>query len=216
MQRVVTATGASGTGRPVSPKAVAILEAARHVFLAHGYGDASMDAIARRAGVSKATLYAHFEGKEQLFAAIVAAECQRLSLQMELAGTEGLELGQALRQIGRSFLGLVTSTQGLGIYRIVVAEAARFPELGRVFYESGPSQAMDRLAEFIAAARDRGELAAPEPRRAAGHFIGLLRGEIHLRCVLGLAATPDGLALDTLLEEAIGAFLRAYTPCQAG
>ena len=135
MRRVVALTVVSGTGRPVSLKAAAILEAARHVFLEQGYGDASMDAIARRADVSKATLYAYFAGKEKLFAAIVAVECQRLSLQMDLAGTEGLDLDQALHQIGRSFLGLVTSTQGLGIYRIVVAEVARFPELGRIFDE---------------------------------------------------------------------------------
>lgn len=216
MQRATATPAVPVTGRPTNAKAAAILDAARRVFLTRGYGDASMEAIARRAGVSKATLYSHFEGKEQLFAAIVTAECQRLSLQLELSGTEELALGQALHRIGRTFLELITSAQGLDIYRIVVAEIARFPELGRVLYESGSLQLMERLAELIADARDRGKLTAPDPQRAAAHFIGLMRGDIHMRCVLGLAATPDDPTLDALVGEGIGAFLRAYAPPRAG
>lgn len=193
-------------------KAQQILKAAAEIFMDQGYGAASMDAIARRAGVSKATLYAHFQGKEQLFAAIVAEQCQRIAREVTMAESDLADLRGGLLAIGRNFLERITSPHALAIHRIVVAEAARFPELGQVFYETGPSQLMTQLARFLAAAADRSELEVSAPHRAAEHFLGLIRGDLHLRCVLGLVRQPDAAEIDRIVADGVGVFWRAYGP----
>src|ERR1700752_5044903 len=103
-------TQAAVLARPEAPesgKAGKILDAARRVFMADGYGAASMDAIAKVAGVSKATVYAHFAGKDRLFAAIAAEQCRGHSAIPALEDVERSTPEQALRALGRNFADLV-------------------------------------------------------------------------------------------------------------
>ena len=110
----------------------------KDLFTSQGFGATSMDAIARTANVSKATLYAHFSGKEELFAAIVSHSCQAQSRMLSTPGAEDLELKEALTEIGHNFLSLILSPPAVAIFRVVVGETARFPIWGRIFFESGP------------------------------------------------------------------------------
>ena len=187
-----------------------ILGAAGTLFMAQGYGATSMDAIARKAGVSKATLYARFRNKEELFAAMIAAACRRHA--ESLIGPEIAQgdVGAALRRMARDFLVLLLSPQAGAIYRIVIAEGPRFPELGRVFYDSGPRRTLDRLSSYLQHADERGLVRIAEPRRAAEQFAGMLKGDLHLRHLLGLAEKPQAAELDRLVDGAVAAFLRAY------
>jgi AcrR family transcriptional regulator len=187
-----------------------ILGAAGALFMAQGYGATSMDAIARKAGVSKATLYARFRDKEDLFAAIISAACRRHAESLSGPEIEQGDVGAALRRMARDFLMLLLSPQAGAIYRIVIAEGPRFPELGRVFYESGPRRTLDRLASYLRHADAQGLLRIAEPRSAAEQFAGMLKGDLHLRHLLGLAETPKAAELDRLVDGAVGAFLRAY------
>src|SRR5580692_7727547 len=119
-----------------SPKRRAILNAATDLFAARGYGAVSMDAIARAADVSKATLYAHFESKDRLFATIVQVAClEHIMPADELpddATPDGeLEDDAALRAIGTRILRFFLRDRSLAIHRLVIAESVRFPELGR-------------------------------------------------------------------------------------
>jgi TetR/AcrR family transcriptional regulator, mexJK operon transcriptional repressor len=192
-----------------SPKIAQILEAATALFLSQGYGATSMDGVARSAGVSKATLYAHFAGKDDLFAAVVEAECARLKAALAPSGAAGDDLPAALRRIAGAFVDRMFSADGLAMYRTVVAEAVRFPELGRSFYDSAPAEVLSRLAAYLQGAASRGLLALENPREAAEHFIGLLRGETYLRHLLGIAR-PTPRELDHLVDTAVRVFLRAY------
>ena len=193
-----------------SPKAGQILLAARKVFMRDGYGSASMDAIAREAAVSKATLYAHFSGKEALFAAVIRERCQHLTRSLSPAELEPLELGEALRRVGRHFLDLILSPEAVAIYRVVVAEAPRFKELGRVFYESGPMQVKRSLADYLAAAARRGLLAVPEPYLAAEQFVGMLQSHFHLMRVLGVAGRPSDAQIAQAIELAVRVLTLRY------
>jgi TetR/AcrR family transcriptional regulator, mexJK operon transcriptional repressor len=195
-----------------SPKGQQILAAAGRLFMAQGYGATSMDGVAREAGVSKATLYAHFAGKQELFAAIIGAACRRHAETLSTPDLEHHDLRDALRQIGREFLDLLLSPNAVAIYRIVIAEAPRFPELGRIFYASGPNIMLERLGGFIEAAAARRLLTIAEPRRAAEHFVCMLKGDIHLRYLLGLADAPGEHALAAHIDHAVEALLRAYRP----
>src|SRR4029450_2275726 len=97
------ASDPNATTAPSSPKAEQVLQAAGRIFREQGYGSASMDAIAREAGVSKATPYAHFAGKDQLFAAIVGAECRSHSQTLTAPDIDRLDVREALVAIRRHF-----------------------------------------------------------------------------------------------------------------
>jgi AcrR family transcriptional regulator len=189
-----------------------ILAAAARLFMSQGFGATSMDAVAREAGVSKATVYAHFEGKEALFAANVAVECEKLRQALQPPMQEVSDVAAMLRQFGAAFLDLVYGPKGIAVYRIMTAEAERFPALGRAFYESGPARVLEALAMLLERAAARGLLHLADPREAAEQFIALLRGERHLRQLLGIAPALEAEEKARLLEVAIRVFLKAYAP----
>lgn len=203
---------AADRAQPTSPKVLQIQAAARKVFMRDGFGTASMDAIAREAGVSKATLYAHFSGKEALFAAIVRERCAGLVWIRAVAELDRLEPREALRRIARDFCELVHSPEVLAMHRVVLAEAPRLPEVGRVFFELGPVQLRLALASYLANATARGQLDVPEPLRAAEQFTGMLIGHFHLGCLLGVTAAPSRQAIEQVVELDVELFIRGYAP----
>jgi TetR/AcrR family transcriptional regulator, mexJK operon transcriptional repressor len=183
----------SATGRPPSSagsaKQDSIIEAAAEVFLEQGFGSASMDEIARRAGVSKATVYSHFDSKPALFGAIVQHRCQRTMSAM-LAEMSDKPAAETLTAVGRQFLDVLMMPGSLPLYRVVLAEAPRFPELGRIFYEAGPDRCAIALAQYLADLHERGILNAPDARWAAEQFLGAVLGQIHVRMLLMVAGDP--------------------------
>jgi TetR/AcrR family transcriptional repressor of mexJK operon len=94
------------------------------------------------------------------------------------------------------------------MYRMVVAEAPRFPELGRIFYDSGPTIMIDRIAIILRRATERGLLKVRDPRIAAVQFISLVRGELHLTRVLGLKKASKNPA--DYIEASVDLFLAGY------
>jgi TetR/AcrR family transcriptional regulator, mexJK operon transcriptional repressor len=197
---------------PPGIKARQILGAAKRLFMEQGYGPVSMDAIAREAGVSKATLYAHFASKQDLFAAIIRGECRRHGQALAPPDAEHADVRAALRQFGRSFLDLLFSPPALAVYRIIFAEAPRFPELGRVFYESAPLPTLTQVAAYLRLASERGELAVPDPDLAAEQLVAMLKGANDLRCFLGVAPAPSAAELARRVDSAVEVFLRGYAP----
>ena len=197
--------------RPGS-KPAQIMLAAKDLFTSQGFGATSMDAIARKANVSKATLYAHFSGKEELFAAIVSHACRAQSHLLSTPDADGLELTEALSEIGRNFLSLILSPQAIAIFRVVVGETARFPDLGRIFFESGPNQMRATLSAFLAKAAERGQLDIKEPLRAAEHLIGMLQTPVHLHVLFGVKEGFTKAVVDKVVKDAVETFLRAYLP----
>src|SRR5271169_2815395 len=121
-------------------KAESILAAAKRTFLAGGFGAVSMDTIAREAGVSKATVYAHFAGKEELFGAVIGRECERYFASFSAGELEPSDVRTSLTVLGRRFLDLVLSSDAISLHRIIVAEVSRFPALGEVFWRAGPER----------------------------------------------------------------------------
>ncbi len=195
----------------VSAKRRAILDAAAELFLAQGYGAVSMDAVARAARVSKATLYAHFGAKDRLFAAIMEAGCTAMR-QGAAASTGSLEgrPREALTAMGRHWLNFLLQPRCLAVYRMVVAEGPRFPELAESFHANGPRMTRAWLADWIAGQHAAGRLNAPDPERAAEQFLSLLRGDVFLRASLGLPA-PDAAAVEATVAAAVESFCRTYS-----
>lgn len=194
---------------PISSKREAILTAAQALFLEAGYAATSMDAVAARAGVSKATIYAHFAGKEDLFGALIAGRCDACFGHLEAPDLGGRSVREALVELGRNFFDVVTTAEAIGMFRVVAAEAARFPEVGRAFYEAGPRRGLDAIARFLGDLTRRGLLDVPDPRLAAEFFVGMLRSDAYLVRLLGL---PDRRPRDQVVDHAVEVLLRAYAP----
>jgi TetR/AcrR family transcriptional regulator, mexJK operon transcriptional repressor len=201
-------------GRPPAAagtaKQDAILEAASEIFLEQGFGNASMDEIARRAGVSKATVYSHFESKPALFGAIVQHRCQR-TLAAMLAELSDQPVEQTLTTLGRQFLDVLMMPGSLPLYRVVLAEAPRFPELGRIFYEAGPDRCAIALTDYLTDLDRRGVLQVSDPRWSAEQFLGGVLGQIHIRMLLGVASEPPSpAARERFVAAAVSAFLDGH------
>lgn len=200
--------------RCMSPKHQAIVDAATKLFLDAGYGAVSMDAIAAEAEVSKRTVYCHFSGKDGLFAAVMASLCERAggSDRMVEILDPARHPKEALTRFGIEFLTLLTSQEGIAIYRVVVAEAGRFPELGEVFYNTGPKRTIEGLSAFLAEKHSMRELTVPNPAKAAEHFVDLIKGGLHLRLVLGVAKPPTTTEITVEVDAAVKTFLRCFQP----
>jgi AcrR family transcriptional regulator len=193
-----------------SPKRQLVLDAAAKLFMAHGYGAVSMDAVARAAGVSKATLYAHFTSKDQLFATIVGEACRaRLGL-ADLLPTDASDPRVALTEFGGRLLRFFLEERVLCIYRVVTAESVRFPELGRALYDNGPAALFRTFGAWLAEQSVAGRLAVADPAMAAEQFVGMLRMGVFTRASLGLAP-PTEPEIDATVAAAVTTFLKAYS-----
>jgi TetR/AcrR family transcriptional repressor of mexJK operon len=196
-----------------SPKRQAVIEAAGELFIAQGYGAVSMDAIARAAGVSKATLYAHFASKDKLFATIISEACQQNVAISDLLPEPSGDIAAALTGVGQRMLRFLLDAKPLAIHRVVVAECLRFPELGRAFYESGPAFFRRVFSAWLMAQVAAGRLAVADPAMAADQFVGMLRAPgVFLRASLGLSPPPTDTEVDATVDAAVRTFLRAYAP----
>jgi TetR/AcrR family transcriptional repressor of mexJK operon len=194
----------------ISPKRQAVIEAAARLFKAHGYGQVSMDSVAKEAGVSKATLYAYFESKDQLFASIIGGACGSFALEEGLFTSAPGDIRADLTRIGGRLLRFLLDPNTQAIQRVVIAESARFPELGVAFLRAGPEVFLGRLAEWIARQAEEGRLNAPDARLAADQFGALLRPLIFLRAILKVPPVPDEAEIDATVAAAVETFLRAY------
>jgi TetR/AcrR family transcriptional repressor of mexJK operon len=194
-------------------KTEAILDAAGQLFREHGYGAVSMDQIAREAGVSKATVYAHFESKDRLFAAMVQNACRVYAEGLMPALTEMEDVREALTQICREIERFLLAPKTLGIYRVIIAEGPRFPELVQAFVEAGPLPFRKMLAEFFEANNRRGTLNVPNPRLAAHQLIWLVRGPLYLQRVLDLGElVKNEPSVDEVVTGAVDMIMRGYAP----
>jgi AcrR family transcriptional regulator len=189
----------------------AILDVAHDGFVAEGYGATSMSSIAARVGGSKGTLYNYFRSKEELFDAVVRRSCDRLQADMGAFPERG-EVRGRLITMAMGFLDHVLSPEALAIYRVVISEGGRFPELARLFYEAGPRRGMARVAELLERLMDEGVLRRADPMIAAQQFNALaLSGAHNLRLwnVIGDLTPAEKRERAELAAET---FLRAYAP----
>ena len=193
-----------------SGKSRAIVEAAARVFLEMGYGAASMDAIAAEAGVSKQTVYSYFGSKEALFEAIIEVKCDELMAPGSLKLVPGQDHAEALTDVARRFLTLVLADPNSALFRVVVAESVRFPELAEAFYRAGPTTATETLAGYLADLGDQGVLAIADATAAAKLFFAMLRGDLYMRRLLGLTPEPPAADIEAVVDQAVTAFLAAH------
>lgn len=192
---------------PREDRRSAILEAAAQVFFEQGYAATSIDAIIERIGGSKRTIYSEFGSKEGVFTALVSEIADDALVALSVERFAGRNLSETLLEFGQRLFALYMSPALIGVYRSIMAEALRFPELAKAFYDKGPGRASDRLAEVLEEAKTRGEIQLDDCHSAADHFVGMLRDNLHLRVILGLRPPPSPAEAEAVVASAISIFL---------
>ncbi len=188
-----------------------ILEGAHAVFLARGFDAASMNDIAAAANVSKGTLYVYFEDKEHLFVALIEREREKQKQGMYEALAEDPDLAHALFSFGERLVKLLTGEFALSAHRIVLGVAERMPEIGREFYERGPMQGAQRLADFLARRVAVGELEIEDTALAAAQFVDLCQSTLMRPRLFNAERKPPGEAeVKRVVGAAVAMFLAQY------
>jgi AcrR family transcriptional regulator len=186
-----------------------ILDGARAVFFASGFDGASMNDIARSAGVSKGTLYAYFESKEDLFKEIIREQKAQTAERLCVFGRKG-DVRDMLADFGRSLLLKLTDPGLISLGRVVIGAAEKFPAVGRALYEAGPLYGATRLAEELRGLEDAGVLKLPDPERAAWQFIDLCQSRLYKQVLFGVVDRADPKEIEATVAAAVDVFMKAY------
>ncbi len=190
-----------------------ILAGASEVFRELGFERASVDLIAARAGVSKATLYNHFADKQALFVATVVEETAVMGASLlSCLDCPDRDVEGALQRIGEKITTLWLTPSVSALYRQAIAEAARLPEIGRMVFEQGTKALQDAVAANLARWVEARALRIEDPGPAAIDFIALCHGDLVTRMRLGVLEYPvDALVRDNV-SRAVRTFVRAHAP----
>ena len=203
----------NGPGRPKDlAKRQAILDAAKILFLSHGYANTSMDAVAAEAGVSKLTVYSHFNDKETLFSAAVMAKCEEQLPPLFFELPAGIAVEKVLLNIARGFHQLINSDESVNLHRLIMALGSQDPKLSLIFFEAGPQRMVQGMERLLTQIHDSGALSIDLPRNAAEHFFCLSKGAGNFRLVYGCGEPLGEEASESHVREVVGLFMRAYRP----
>ena len=203
----------NGPGRPKDlAKRQAILDAAKTLFLSHGYANTSMDAVAAEAGVSKLTVYSHFTDKETLFSAAVMAKCEEQLPPLFFELPAGIAVEKVLLNIARGFHQLINSDESVNLHRLIMALGSQDPKLSLIFFEAGPQRMVQGMERLLTQIHDSGALSIDLPRNAAEHFFCLIKGAGNFRLLYGCGEPLGEEASESHVREVVGLFMRAYRP----
>ena len=178
------------------------------VFLEHGYERASLQQIASRAGVSTATLFKRFPTKASLFEAIVVTFWKADAEPGE--PLEAKDPWAGLRGIGGQFARLLRQPKLAAFYRVLIAEAQRFPELSRLLLERGKLPYVNRVSEYVKIEMDAGNLKTADPMRAARQFLAMISDQLFWPSMLDPGFSASDQDARKAVEEAILTFMARY------
>jgi AcrR family transcriptional regulator len=187
-----------------------ILDIARDVFLKEGFAAASMSSIAARVGGSKATLYNYFSSKEELFVAMIQDQCDRNNALLFDFEADSGDFHDVLRRLGERFVRLMVSDDILDLHRLVIAEAARFPEIGQTLYEAGPKRGHARLSAFLRDAMPSNGLYARDVDLAAAQLMDLCLTDLYRQRLWNVRGAPTPEEIHANVDEALKIFIAAH------
>jgi len=185
----------------MAEKRASILRAARPILLRDGLGGTTLDRVATEGGIAKMTLYRHFPSKEALFEGLVAAMCEYMREGLENAPSPALDKAAAdrLAEELRAFTVALIDPDALALYRVIVADGWRFPDLARVFDESGMRVIRRRIAEILEA----GGVPANRTAQVAGEVVAIALGDAYQHAVLGIVEDGNSGAFARQIDAAV-------------
>ncbi|MCH9824217.1 TetR/AcrR family transcriptional regulator [Lentibacter algarum] len=200
----------TSTASPKGRKYEDVLGGAREIFLRDGFEGASVDDIARAAGVSKATLYSYFSDKRELFREVTRVECERMA-ETTLARIDfNAPPREVFTTAAHSLTRFLLSNFSLQMFRTCVAEAARFPELGQAFYQNGPEMGRARMVVYLKLAIERGQLHDVDPDMIAEQFSELCRARLWSRAIFGVQTSFSEAEINEVANHAVETVLARF------
>jgi AcrR family transcriptional regulator len=200
----------TGPAEDESAKRRQIIDGARAMFLAKGFDAASMNDIARAAGVSKGTLYVYFKHKEELFEAIVEQECDAQAEGIFDFDPDDHDVDTVLKRLGAAYVKFLCRPEKASAIRTVIAIADRMPEVGRKFYESGPERGKAQLINYLKAQIAAGVLVIDDVEIAAVQLMESFQAMLFKPMVFNFAPTPNPDQIERVVRVAVRTFLAAY------
>ncbi len=187
-----------------------ILDGARKVFLGDGFDGASMNEIARAAGVPKGTLYVYFPSKEALFEELVRVDRRQQAEQLFEIPDDGQDVQSVLQGLGENLLAHMASPESLAQVRTIIGISGKLPQIGRAFYEAGPAYGIDKLSRYFDRKIREGVLDIDDTRFAAILFVDLCQSGAVKAQLFGVEAPLDALAIRRNAERASRFFVSVY------
>jgi AcrR family transcriptional regulator len=184
-----------------------IVEAAATAFRDGGYAGTGMSAIAARAGVSTKTLYRLVPTKDALFQQVISSRMDRFMLTVDAADQTFGDLADDLKRLLVAYGNLAFDPEVISVYRLVVGECVRFPEIGRTFFETAIKPASLAIADWLARRCREGAIALDDPDRAADMLRGMMVFEPQRAALLGQAPPLDAAAIASRARACATLFL---------
>ena len=189
-----------------------IVAAALKLFLKTGYEATSMDAIAQEAGVSKQTVYSHKYTKKALFAAVIGDMCRKMGgLESWDEPPEGPP-EEVLETFGRMMLDVTRDLEAMAVFRVVLAECPKVPELAEILWDHGHDAVKSALETYLAGQVRQGTLALSDPGMAAEQFMGMVKYSQILAAMLTKRPLPTEAETDRIVRHAVDLFLNGVGP----
>jgi AcrR family transcriptional regulator len=193
--------------RRAEMRRAAFLKAAREVFLEHGYEAANMAEIVKRAGGSLSTLYAQFGGKKGLFQAMADARVAALTEQMQVELAAHAPLREGLQRIGEKFMLKVSEPESLDVFRLMVGQAKKFPDMAKDYMRMGPERVRKALADYLEDRAQAGEIRITNFEAAASTFFDLVRARVYFRALFDAEYHPTEEEIRETVARAVRVFI---------
>ena len=200
-----------GSSVPIDPKRQAILRYARKTFVSEGYAATKIEPIAREAGVSTATLYALFDGKAELFSAVIDDAAEDFAQQMVRVGAIEGDAREQLTSFAEAYAGFMSDPFVRAIFRLVMAERPRFQAVARRFFDKGRSAFGATLIGILIAQSKAGALKPIDrPSWAAGHLMGMIEHPVFFVPLVTGDEIKVRRSNAEIVEDAVETFLARY------
>src|SRR5215210_431979 len=208
---VVTENSQGRRGRPANEAlGQTIVDAACELFVELGLQATTLDKVAQRAKVSKLSIYRHFENKETLFSAAIAARCHQFAPQALFEGVDGSAEDQ-LMAVGSSLLRTLLNSDVRSVEAMIMADKTNQKSLSKVHYEAGPAHVIAQIEALLRQLHAKAVLNVPDPLRSARLFASLFKGsDLLIIARFDEARAEDGNEIESYCRSAVAMFIAAH------
>ncbi|ENU21546.1 hypothetical protein F993_03467 [Acinetobacter proteolyticus] len=201
------------SGRPKDlEKRAKILQAAKSIFLKLGYHATNMNQIAKEAGVTKLTVYNHFQDKGNLFICAIEESCEESIRTKQFELTADSDFKQALQLMCQRALSIIYLPEALKLDCLLFELAAEQSPLTQQFFDASHTRMCHVWCDFFEQAIAFKFIQADAPLKQTELIISLMLGIRHQQVLLGLAPVPTADEIDQIIQHAIEIFLLKYQP----
>jgi AcrR family transcriptional regulator len=207
----VTENNQGRRGRPANEAlGQTVVDAACELFVELGFQATTMDKVARRAKISKLSIYRHFENKEALFSAAIAARCRRFAPLALVEGVAGSAEDQLIA-VGSSLLRTLLRPDVSGVEAMIMADKTNQQSLSKLHYEAGPAHVIAQIAALLRQLHAQAVLNVPDPLQSARLFAALFKGcDLLLIARFDAARANDDDDIESYCRSAVAMFLAAH------